>query len=595
MTERSVIEFECNYCLNKITAPAVDCGKQLKCPSCKTVSIVPSRPIDLNLFDNIFEPVDQQPLATTHEENVQPAVESQTTDHPLFEILADAAGKLDPKLTAVSSMNAPSGTSPESHLVPIEPAIPADSNAPLAIDGIDDTDLSKVFGIKCNICDTRIHVSESEIGTQVECPVCFSRVKVMARESKPKSAARWMPAPLVPTGHSNSAKFGDVDELRLSPPVERPPVEFLIDPSFGLAPVADDLLAPVGNAKNIVPNPNPETVSPDITLPDNLGSTGIELHPLPDSLSPKAPRERSRRELYEAAQRRQIAKEQSASWWSDRSKTPTTSNSKKSNAAQRSDEVTETDFAEGALNQDLSHEIKFDFFWQLVIKMCRSPGLQWRAIIAGSLIGIGSGIMHLIAGWYRAIEDPTFGDWLWNTTLWMGFGVAIYAIGVLLLWFVCGFVFRETAVGNRQVSTWQTQGTSDAWSTMLVFSFSFFIAGLPLAFFPVLVMPFRCLVAPPLLLAAWFNKSPFAIVAVDAFLKFNRQWRMWRSLYLFLLALAGVSLVGGLLMAVRVFILSFVTSLVGAAILMLVTIAFATVTGWHCGQVLRELENENVS
>ena len=595
MTERSVIEFECNYCLNKIAAPAVDCGKQFKCPSCKTVLIVPSRPIDLNLFNNIFAPVDQQPMATTDEENMQLAVEDQSTDHPLSGILADAAGKLDPQLTDASSMKAPSGPSPESPPVPNEPEMPVDPNGPLAIDGIDDTDLSKVFGIKCNVCDTRIHVTESEIGTQVECPVCFTRVKVTARESKPKSAARWMPAPSVPTGQSNSAKFGDVDELRLSPPVQRPPVDFLIDSSFGLAPVADDLLAPLGNSKNVVPHPNPETVSPDNALPDNLGSTGIELHPLPASLSSKAPRERSRRELYEAVQRRQIAKEQSASWWSDRSKTQTTSNAKKSTAKQRSDEVAETDFAESALNQDLSYEIKFDFFWRLVIEMCRSPGLQWRAITAGSLIGIGSGIMHMIAGWYRVIEDPTFGDWLWNTTLWMGFGVVTYTIGVLFLWFLCGYVFRETASGNRQVSTWQTQGTSDAWSTMLVFSFSFFIAGLPLAFFPVLVMPFRCLVAPPLLLAAWYNKSPFAIVAVDAFLNFNRQWRLWRSSYLFLMALAGVALFGGMLIAVQMFILSFVTSLVGAAILMLVTIAFATVTGWHCSQVLRELENEKVS
>ncbi len=595
MTERSVIEFECNYCHNKITAPAVDCGKQLKCPSCKTVSIVPSRPIDLNLFDNIFESVDPPSIATTDEENVPGAVEGQATDHPLSGILADAAGKFDPQLTDRPPMNAPSGPAPESPPVRNEPEMPVDPDAPLVIDGIDDTDLSKVFGIKCNVCDTRMHVSESEIGTHVECPVCFTRVKVTARESKPKSAARWMPAPSVPTGQSNSAKFGDVDELRLSPPVERPPIDFLIDPSFGFAPVAEDLLAPVGQTRNIDPDPNSVRVFDDSSTLDVPVLPEVEAQPLPNAVLPRTPRERSRRELYEAAQRRQIENEQPASWWSGKSKNQTASKSRKSGATNRPDGSTGTDSPEDVVNPLESQAINFELYWRLVIEMWRSPGLLWRAILAAITIGISRGVMHMIAGWYRRIVDPTFGDWLWNTTLWMALGVAPYAIGTLLLWFLCGYVFRGAAAGNRHVATWQINGSADVWSTLLVFSFSFFVAGLPLAFFPVLVMPFRCLVAPPLLLAAWYNKSPFAIVAVDAFLKFNHQWRMWRSLYLFLLALAGVSLVGGLLIAVQMFLLSFVTSLVGAAILMLVTIAFATVTGWHCSQVLRELENENVS
>ena len=595
MTERSVIEFECNYCLNKITAPAVDCGQPLQCPSCKTVSTVPSRPIDLNLFDNIFESAEQPSIATTDDENVPSAVEGQATDHPSSGIPADAAGKFDPKLTDMHSMNAPSGSSPESPPVRNEPAMPVDPHAPLVIDGIDATDLSKVFGIKCNVCDTRIHVTESEIGTQVECPVCFTRVKVTARESKPKSAARWMPAPSVPTGQSNSAKFGDVDELRLSPPVERPPIDFLIDPSFGLAPVAEDLLAPVGQTRNIDPDPNAARVSGDDATNDVVVPPEVKVQPLPNAVLPKTPRERSRRELYEAAQRRQIENEQPASWWSGKSKTQTASKTRKSDATTRPDGSTGTDSPEDVVNPLESQAINFELYWRRVIEMWRSPGLLWRAILAAITIGISRGVMHMIAGWYRLIEDPTFGDWLWNTTQWMALGVAPYAIGTLLLWFLCGFVFREAAAGNRHVATWQIKSSADAWSTMLVFSFSFFVAGLPLAFFPVLVMPFRCLVAPPLLLAAWYNKSPFAIVAVDAFLEFTRQWRMWRSLYLFLLALAGVSLIGGMLIAVQMFILSFVTSLVGAAILMLVTIAFATVTGWHCSQVLRELENENVS
>ena len=97
--------------------------------------------------------------------------------------------------------------------------------------------------------------------------------------------------------------------------------------------------------------------------------------------------------------------------------------------------------------------------------------------------------------------------------------------------------------------------------------------------------------APPLLLGAWYNKSPFAVVAVDAFQSSGEQIGQWKSLYSFNVCLIVFSIIGGLLMSVSVFILSAFCSMIGAAILVATTIAFAAASGWHCGRIVQQLEN----
>jgi hypothetical protein len=207
------------------------------------------------------------------------------------------------------------------------------------------------------------------------------------------------------------------------------------------------------------------------------------------------------------------------------------------------------------------------------------------------LIGVGNAIMQAIGLSYQNLEEPALGDWILNTFAWLFIGGLPYLAGVLVLLYVCGYVFREAAYGNRQVFDWKTSGWPELTSTFLLFAFSFIIAGLPMLFLPLLVMPARFLLAPPMLLGAWLNKSPFAIVAVDAFQNLSSDAQQWKNFYLNVGILIVISMLARLAIGVSIPIVSVLTSFLGAALYVAVTIAFAAITGWHCGRIVQRLEN----
>ena len=568
MADRNIIQFECPRCLTSVRANSEDAGKRIDCPSCKQSLLVPGQSNNQDLFDDLFESRQPAPPAATQ----KPLNENKEPDEIIKEPTDASAENLpksrkqtetdpleisdDPLQTF--SENQPEAQRPLEHKDPFE----VDPDAPLKIDGISDKiSHESVFGIKCSVCDTHIHVTPDQIGSQVKCPECFTKLSVKRPETKKKkSHRRWKQQP-PEKSHIRSTD----DEYALSEPIERPKIDYNVDPSFGLDAVTEDLLAPRRSEEEVDSRPDQPNDESTSSRADSNRKT-----------APDAKPKKSRRELLEAAQQRNLAQQKSSSL----EVTPVAT------------EQTE----QGDAETPRFPEFGFGSLMAAVTRMFTSPGLIWRMFVAWLLMGIGWAMMHQFTNAYEAAnatDKPTLGNWALSFFGWFMLGALPFIAGTLLLWFICGYVFRNAASGNRQVASWGISGTAELSSTFLIFSFSFLVAGLPLLFVPFLINPFRFLVAPLLLLAAWYNGSPMAIVSVDAFQNFREDADQWKSFYLFIILLVFLALIAGGLLMIQLFLLLWVFSLAGMAINVTLTIAFAAVAGWHCGIVVQSLENKS--
>ena len=415
-----------------------------------------------------------------------------------------------------------------------------------------------VFAIKCPVCDTHVQVSPDQIDATIECPDCTSQVLVKRPVTTRKTNPRWKQY------EPERSQIRQDEELNLGDPIERPKIDFDVDPSFGLEPVTADLLAPKPVADDVDGSPaenDSGQASPQSPNPANPFSQAIP--------------EKSQRERLQTGRRKQLDLK---------------------NSSFKPDEGGGSESKSGQPN--IHQAPGFPEFDQRALlaavkDMLLSPGLIWRAVVAWLLMGVGWAIMLEFSNSFTNSAKsgaPGLGDWVLHVFSSFLLGGLPLIAGTLLLWFICGYVFRDSASGHRQVTKWGVSGSSELFSTILVFAFSFLISGLPLLFVPFLVAPFRFFAAPPLLLSAWFNHNPFAIVSVDAFQTVKQDANQWKSFYTFVLQLAVLSLIAGLLLMIRVFLLLWIFSLAGMALLVPITIAFAAVTGWHCGRIIQSLE-----
>jgi hypothetical protein len=165
--------------------------------------------------------------------------------------------------------------------------------------------------------------------------------------------------------------------------------------------------------------------------------------------------------------------------------------------------------------------------------------------------------------------------------------LAIYGGGTMILWYVCGILFRESARGSHRIESWRPRGFEEMKSTFLLFAFSFALAGSPFLMLGTCISaPLRMLIAPLPLLVAWFNQNAFIGVSFDPFVTFRTQTENWKQFYVYVGALALLALVGGLLFYVPY------CSIVAATLIVAVTIAFAAASGWHIGRTVKLMEKE---
>ena len=538
-------------------------AQRMDCPYCQRSLLVPVQSIDPDISDELSDSKSQA--------NAEIEAPDGSADSPVppIEDLAEYSFTDTGKVDLNAGLSVPGESKPDSdhgnRPIGVDP-MEVDSDTPIKIDGVADFySNADVYGVTCNICDTRIHVRPDQANTEVKCPVCFSGVFVTPPEKSQRPTQRW-----VRNGQGKDliTNAGD-DELKLSDPVARPKFEYDIDESYGLEPPTEDLLAPKRKGNDSETSELNSVADPAESAHARAGASTSKQPPRdgpPKSL-------KTRRERYEEAQRRQQSAE--------------------SRTTYRPEPLDENQF-------ESKHDFPgFDFFSLLAasFEMLRSPGVFTRTSLAIALMSFGTIAMQWFAE--PAVKDDQ-GAMIQGLVLmaqWGIFGLVPYLLGVIILWFTAGYLFRDAALGNRQVESWKNAGTSEVTSTFLLFSFGFFIGGLPAALFTLMTLPLRILFSPLLLLGAWYSQAPFSIVNVDAFQNFSKDVPQWKSFYLFLAGLAFLAFFAGLMFWIRslipgpLFVLSMLLSFVAVLIVAIVTLVFAAVCGWHCGRVAESLEN----
>ncbi len=443
------------------------------------------------------------------------------------------------------------------------------------VDDLFDTPPTDVYGVKCHVCDTRIHVSPKQIGTEVECPICYSKVKVNAPKQHRKGET---------TSRSTKSHIVPDEELKLSPPVERPKVE--IDPAWGLAPVQDDLLAPKPKTYDELGQHQPKNTPtsfddvPELIVVDDGQGNGVT----GAASVVGQPKQATQKKSAKKSAKKQGQKVDSDNFDTTPAKRKT--DSKYSRPEQHFDSNGPKDFPDFDLPTLLDS----------AIEMIKSPGVFLRVGVAFGLMCLGAISMEWIAPAYHSFEEATERSMLtrlMSSARWL-VAAAIYLAGLGVLWMTSGFLFRDAARGKANVTSWGTLGSNEVLPTVLLFGFGFFMGGLPAAMFSLAILPLRILLSPLFLLSAWYSQSPFAIVSVDAFQSTSESVSQWKKFYLFASGLAFLGFVAGLIFWMRAFLPFFLglpVIILAIGICVIVTLLFAPVCGWHCGRLVESLEN----
>ena len=648
MPNSDAIEFECPRCTTSIQVQPELVGKRTECPACQGEIIVPlnySKPESKpGLFEDIFdETLESEPKPATPQQSSEAASPFDDLDSiPLETPVELEEISLTPEPPAQVNSAKKTNEAEYGELEPLDDTEGLEGSRksdeinvdePLRIEGLEDLyGHEDVAGLKCNVCDTRVQIRLDQVGDYVECPVCFTKIAVKKSRLKkagPKNADKTSQSkdtakqtPVIPAQDSS-------DELRLADPVELPaevvdksagmmeePLELepidLVDQ--GQTPIddfeeAEDVASLTG--PDAPPAPTDIENIPDLeVINDNafkpavvprskkaqkkaapkqpkkvVGKKAAEKKASGNNQKQRDPRRMSRRERYEETQRLAREKEQATAF---------------------EVEIGDTDREETEY-PTFSVSDMGDLF-SAILSMIGSRGLVWRTIIATCLLCLGSIIFMTITGDFfvdpNAVDvidvekNKIDGSLIESIKHWTRAGLlggVPYTIGLFGLWYICSFIFREAALGQREIKSWKHHSANDFMGTLLLFGFSFLIAGLPALFLTIAILPLRMLLAPLLLLGAWYNQSPFQIVNAIIFKNMPREMGQWTAFYMFVGGLAFLGVIAGLIFWARFFIGIFAAAIllnIMAVILTVgITLVFAAVTGWHCGQVVESLEN----
>ena len=233
----------------------------------------------------------------------------------------------------------------------------------------------------------------------------------------------------------------------------------------------------------------------------------------------------------------------------------------------------------------------FDSLFGSAVEMVMEQSVVIRTMIAASLIAAGNIVSHFALSSYSLIAEPTMADKAVMGAWRFGLGWTLFGIGTMLLWYFAGVIFREAASGKKVIKTWNPGPSTEWTSTLLLTSFSFFVAGSPLLMLLsiYLTAPVRFLIAVPFLCAVWLTQSPLMILSTDVLGDMRNRVKHWRIVYSVVLAMSSIAFVAGILMHVSVPWLNIFTSILGSIFLSFVTLSYAAVVGWHSGNVVEEL------
>ena len=579
-----MIQFDCPKCLQQINARDQQAGQRIDCPVCATSLMVPAT--SSGNFDNLFDsdehtldepatnensptvtaPLVDESIDSAPANKVRPSPITQKTTIPASQPEPEPETELEPidessddfedlqfpeTLDSTDQADSTAGTE-----FPVEDPFAVDPDKPLEVDGITDlTSAPGSFSLKCPVCESHLFVTTHVVGTEVKCADCFSPITVPKPTKKQLEAA-------------SKIRMKESDAAKTEPETAEATEAVDVDPSFGLAPVNRDLLAP---AKEPEDEDDDELKLEDPTELfgelDELSTPAIAPSSLASSNNGKSKTKDADAEGIDPYRSRsaQVAKQ------------------KKRRNKKRPKQETSSglDFP----------KFEFDSLFGEMVNLVSTPTVALRCILSALLLAAGNVVGHFAVSNHSEIQDPTMGDtgfmWFWRA----GIGWTLFGLGTIFLWYTAGIIFRKTAVGRRRIDSWRIGPSTEWTSTFLLISFSFAVAGSPLMMFGAtwLSAPVRFFLALPMLVSVWFTQSPFKIISVDAFSRYRRQRPQWKSVWLVILALASIAFVSGLMMAIPVPYLNIITSVIGAVVLSFATLGYAAVAGWHSGKVVEEL------
>ena len=598
-----MIQFECPKCLQQVNARDQQAGQRTDCPGCSVSLLVPSPAA--GLFDDLFDsdeqivaPDDEVADEESAEESLPatPVVSKQkqqkqsprdkSIDKKAKEKVQEPAAKVESLVESIADSGSssdffedlqfpetPDQSLDEGHddlLDQLEGEDPFEINEDkrLEIDGVTDvSSLPESFAVKCNVCDSHMFVVAQSVGTEIECADCFSKITVPPPTEKQIEVAKKQKSKILEAIELQAGgKKSQDDEI----------LDVEVDPSFGLAPVDQDLLSPVRA-------PTGEDGS------DEGFDNDLKLE-APTDLFVDAEGEVEK----EASQKTKGRKSRSS-----KAKTNSATAEKldpyrsRSAQAAKQNKLRQKKKASPQSPAGLEFpKFEFDSLFSEMVNLVSQTHVALRCVLVGLLLAAGNVIGHFAVAGYAEIKDPTMGDkafmWFWR----LGAGWTLFGLGSLFLWYFAGVVFRKTANGDRRIESWKIGPSTEWTSTFLLIGFSFAVAGSPMLMFGAtwLSAPLRFFLALPMLVSVWFTQSPFHIISTDAFARYRRQRPQWRSVWLVVFALASFAFVSGLLMAIPIPYFNVITSTLGAIALSFATLGYAAVAGWHSGKVVEDLK-----
>lgn len=662
MSKRT-IDFQCPRCKTKVSAKVQRVGDAIRCPSCKRKLLVPATSTVKTSFDDLFD-----------EEEPDNGSKAKTSD----------SGELgfadEPSSSAVKTTN-----NSESSAVSAELEESADLS-PISLDGISDIVRSaKSFALKCKVCDSRIYVAPNNIGKEVECPDCYTKILVKEPEGyddKPKPKKRNTLSP----GLAEGLDAASIESLGFEVPEEvetaddrmddlADPVS--VDPSFGLAPVTDDLLAPqepeededdlslepeydndellgvaedsdlttlgeelledldddvdeMVSEKDSAEKKDPRldmsvdpgldfgdslSLEPELELPEQVVHGKTDLFASDDEdlnddfddeeieLIDESPEVANQKTAFAPRPKRSkedVTKAKSKSKSKSKSKTrkkkkrkPDDEDGPPPKRAHAKNQVPGVDHGGAA---PIATDADFPAFdknqWiEPARKMVTGAGLPVWGLGAAALMAVGCGMAHRASMGLAEIDEPTMTENMIGTASWLAFGMIPFWLGCLVLWMICSSIFRQAALGKRHVDGFGIANFSELKDTFFIFAFAFLVSAFPVFIFAssYLTVPYRFFVASILLLGAWYNQSVFQVLSMDVFSNATKIASHWKSYFVAVSILAAIGFVGGLLMELPYFIISWIGAIVGSIIVAGATMFFAAIAGWHCGYVVSSL------
>ncbi len=617
---------------------------RVPCPDCEVSLLVPGALASGSGFDDLFDEPEAdspemvvgtgkvsttQPDAETEDQSLQvegdPVVSfAESSDVPSpeevggnEEIATDSglpiSGDGGQAVEAETAEESGESDEFELKLAPLEEATSADTgqdpfevdpDAPLKIEGLEAVgDVDQVFGLKCEVCDTRIHVNLDQVDSTVQCPVCFSNVAVTRPVKRPKS----------PWGQPES-KMEAGDELASQDAGELPPAEEEIKPGYGLEPVDEDLLKPIARDEDqIVDLEILDDGEQGKPLEASYGSDSLPSHALDDEdemrledLPDDSPAKPSTDRLAGLGHRKSGGGEDLSA--------PSNENAASSSASgvgarwreEPSRKVVspspQVELEDGSGQARVSDASLVSELRQLVdwlSKVAKNPQLIIATLVSLVLFTIGYSFFDLF---YGSLGDKEAGVEASIVGM-IGYGFLgglFWLPGVVFFSITFSVLLRDTAEGDAEMDQWPDLAFSEWFVAFAFTAVSFWAASLPGLFFGSVLMfsaqtilgflifvPFFVfLIIPVCLVSALYNESVVNIFSIDIIKSFSDRSAKWWQLYQLVLLLLLFFLVGTLVLYLPTIVFSFV----GAVIQVVTALGLAAAVGLHAGRLFNQMK-----